>query len=176
MVGPPTNYTFSERAFFPPDFGTSVFMIKHFLTFLDTILVLLPSQFENPEWPWPRPGNRCKLRSNFNQKSSNCVHIAFSNLMNPHLDHYKAGYCGKGYHQSLGNIFNSNLGGRGSNIVSKGHLTSFNMPYLTLFMCHIGKPLNKAQILHLYLLETYTGTRQDPPKKIGTELPCVSNL
>ncbi len=148
-MGTLANHTFSERAIFPAHFGTKISEIKHFLTFLDTILVLLPSQFKNRDWPWPRPGNRCKLRPNFNQKSPSCVHIAFINLMNPNLDHYKTGYCGKGSHQSLGNTCCINLGGRGRNIVSKWHLTSFNSALFDLFMFNKGKTLIKTQILHL---------------------------
>ncbi len=121
MVGPPANHTFSERATFLAHFGNNISRINHFLTFLDTISVLLPSQFENPDWPWPKPRNSCKLGLNFNQKSLNCEHNAFISLKTPYLDHYKTRYCGKGYNKSLGNTLGSNLGGRGIIIVSKGH-------------------------------------------------------
>ncbi len=72
MVETPVNHTFSERANFPAHFGPNISGINQILTFLDTVLVLLPSEFENPGWPWPRPGNRCKSRLNINKKSFSC--------------------------------------------------------------------------------------------------------
>ncbi len=61
---------------------------------------------------------------------------AFANHMTPHLALHKAGYCGKGYRQSLGYTLGSNLGGGGRNIVPNGLLRYVKVPYLTLILCH----------------------------------------